>query len=266
LQGGLMEKEVKPRTWELPKKKKLCIVGCADSKDETPFANKDEFEFWGVNNLFLTMPGAWTRWFELHSITFDGQRWLRRGKAAFRGQSIDSYVEGLQKLDIPIYMQAPCEAISNAVIYPIQEVLERFGNYFTNTISYMICLGIMEGFEEIWIVGVDMAVDSEYHHQRPSCEYFIGVARGLGIKVYLSESCDLLKTRFLYALNEPQETAFDKKLTKMVGSMQMRMQKSINEYEMHKKKADQYIGAMSAVNEVKKAWSNTVQLWPGKGE
>lgn len=254
----------KPRKWELPKKDKLCIVGCADTKDEAPFDRKNEFEFWGVNNLHLNMPGPWTRWFELHSITNVGGKWLRRGQHDFRGQEISKYLDSIQALDIPVYMQNTCEIVPNAVIYPIREVIEKFGNYFTNTISYMICLGIMEGFKEIWILGVDMAVDTEYHHQRPSCEYFIGVARGLGINVYLPDACDLLKTRFLYALNEPQETMFNKKLLKMNNAMQKRMNNAINQSEHMRKKADQYIGAIAAVNEIKKAWSNTVDLWPGK--
>ena len=35
-------------------KDKVCIVGCSDSRGQAPFHLKDEFEFWGVNNLFLT--------------------------------------------------------------------------------------------------------------------------------------------------------------------------------------------------------------------
>jgi len=50
------EKGPAPREFKLPKKTKVAIVGCADSNKQVPFDRADEFEFWGVNNLYLTMP------------------------------------------------------------------------------------------------------------------------------------------------------------------------------------------------------------------
>jgi hypothetical protein len=140
-------------------KNKVCIVGCSQSKDEVPFNLKDEFEFWGVNNLFLTLPGPWTRWFEIHNFAFTDGKWLRRGGSDFRGQPVAQYLEGLQSLKCPVYMQASNPLVPNAAQYPLREVVESFGRYFTNTISWEIALAIKEGFEEIRIYGVDMAVD-----------------------------------------------------------------------------------------------------------
>lgn len=62
----------------------------------------------------------------------------------------------------------------------------------TSSIAYMQALAIAEGFEEIAIVGVDMAADSEYAAQKPCCEYLIGLAKGRGIKNWLPETCGLL--------------------------------------------------------------------------
>ena len=167
------------REFQIPKKPKLAIVGCADSKDEVNF-NAADFEFWGVNNLFTNTPGPWSRWFDLHTFSHNGKCWLRRGEDNFRKQPIEQYLQALQNLNIPVYMQAATPLVTNAVLYPINEILARFGNYFTNTISYMIAFAITQEFEEIHVLGVDMAVDTEYKWQRPSCEYFIGLARGLG--------------------------------------------------------------------------------------
>lgn len=54
--------------------------------------------------------------------------------------------------------------------------------------------------------GVDMAQDTvlhaEYREQRPSCEYFIGIAEGAGIKVVLPPGSDLLKSSHWYGFDE----------------------------------------------------------------
>lgn len=256
------------REFVLPKKSKVAVVGCADSKDEVVF-NDPDCEFWGVNNLHLTMPGPWSRWFDLHTFRFDGNRWLRRGDPDFRTQPIDKYLQSLQSLNIPVYMQAANPLVTNAVLYPINEILAKYGNYFTNTISYMIVMAMEEGFKEIQILGVDMAVDSEYKWQRPSCEYFIGLARGLGINVYLPESCDLLKTRYLYAFHEVREQQFNQKLAKMGKAMKMRRETAVNEMEKARKQADffqrqmyEYNGALAARDQIAIHWSNTVDMWP----
>jgi hypothetical protein len=260
------EQEAQPaRTFTLERKKRVAIVGCADSKTLAPWNNAKEWEFWGVNNLHLTIPKApWTRWFELHSFTYNEAtgKYARRGKEDFRGQPVGQYLASLQALNIPVYMQRPWPIITNAVQYPVQQILQSFGRYFTNTISWEIALAILEGFETIGIWGVDMAVSSplrsqnEYSHQRPSCEYFIGLARGRGIEVVIPDQCDLLKSRFLYCFEEIQETAFNKKLEDMERSMQQRQADAEQKMKSNEAKIHQYIGARSALQEVKKIWGN----------
>lgn len=250
--------------FKVEKRSKVAIVGCADSKIMTPFNEPNDWEFWGVNNLHLTLPAApWSRWFELHIISKNQMgKYFRRGKPDFRGQSVEQYLESLNNLKIPVYMQQQWPIIPNAAIYPAKEIFSKFGNYFTNTISYMIALAIMEGFKTIGIWGVDMAVSSvvrsqdEYSHQRPSCEYFIGLARGLGIEVIIPDQCDLLKTRFLYCYQEPQETAFNAKIKSMVQSMQQRQKEADNRMREQEIKVHQYTGAISYANEILKIWGN----------
>jgi len=251
------------KMFHLPKKKKVGIIGCAESKSMAPFAEHAEWEFWGVNNLNLTLKGPWSRWFELHSFAYDGINYLRRGKGDFRGQPVKQYMESLNSMNIPVYMQRPWDIVPNAVPFPLDNILKTFPRkYFTNTISWMIALALLEGFEEIGIWGVDMAVSSplrqqnEYSHQRPSCEYFIGIAEGKGIKVHLPDQCDLLKTRFLYCFEDVQETAFNKKLIDMKQSMQRRLNEADNKERISNKQKEQYIGAISAIQEIEKIWGN----------
>ena len=47
--------------------------------------------------------------------------------------------------------------------------------------------------------GIDLAQTSEYAWQRPSVEYWIGIARGAGIEVDIPECSDILKTGEMYA-------------------------------------------------------------------
>ena len=251
------------KVFNIQKREKVAIVGCAESKVHAPFDRPDEWEFWGVNNLHLTMPKApWTRWFEIHNIEFRDGVYYRRGKKDFRGQPVQLYLESINALGVPIYMQRPWDAVPNAVQYPLPVVIKEFGNYLTNTISIMLALAMLEGFKTIGIYGVDMAVSSalraqnEYSHQRPSCEYFIGIARGRGIEVVIPETCDLLKTRFVYGFQEPQESAFNHKLIEMDQAMAQRQAAAEQKLKLSEQQFQQYIGARSAIKEVAKIWGN----------
>jgi len=256
-----VQAEVKPEIIQEVKGSKLCICGCSESKVEAPF-NDETWEIWGMNNLYGYIP-RWTRWFEIHPIGFDGQHYTRRGQLDFRGLPVDKYLQAIGKMKCPVYLQKPYpEVMPNGVLYPLDLILNMFKRrYFTNSVSYMIALGIYEyivsgktKFKEMSIVGVDMAVDTEYFWQRPSCEYFVGIAEGLGIKVTMPDTCDLLKTRFLYGFEEHKSDAWKTKLNGMIQSMEQRKNKAIDEKMIAMKKEQQYIGAISAAKEIDKVW------------
>ena len=239
------------------KKKKVCIVGCSNTKELAPYHLADEVEFWGVNNLYLTLPDKpWTRWWEIHLITHEDGQWLRRGAPEFRGQPVEEYLKSLAKLPCPVYMQQSNPLVPNAIRYPLQKVIADMGNYFTNTISYQIALAIMEGFKEIMVYGVDMACDSEYGHQRPSCEMFLGVAMGRGIKVTLPPASDLLKTRFLYGFQEQQSLPWEEKIKNTRATIEKKRNIAIQQAEYAQKQVDQYTGAQLTLTEMDKAWKN----------
>jgi hypothetical protein len=238
------------------KKDTVCIVGCSDSKIMTPFDKADEYEFWGVNNLYLTMKGPWSRWFEIHSITKDGDKWLRRGEQIFRGQPIEKYLEGLGQLSCPVYMQEKNPLVPNSVVYPMQDVVEQFGTYFTNTISWEIALAIVEGFKEIKIFGIDMAVDTEYTTQRASCEFFLGIAFGRGIKIDVPPTSDLLKSRFLYGFQDVQERAWNTRVKLTLKSLEERRDKYEDEMKLNERKVYESNGAIAGIHEMLKTWKN----------
>jgi hypothetical protein len=172
----------------------------------------------------------------------------------FRGQKVGNYIESLNLLECPILMQKQWPEIPHSVAYPINEIIAKYGGYFTNTISYMIAYAIYLGAKEIGIWGVDMAVDSEYHHQRPSCEYFIGLAKGMGINVVIPAESDLCKVLFLYGFQEKEKIEWKKKLDLLAGNLEGQINNAQNQLTIHQKKMEQAIGARQAMAEVYKIW------------
>ncbi len=158
---------------------------------------KGDFECWGLNDLYrIRRDIHWTRWFEIHDFKMSKGTWLRRGSSEFRGMKVDSYLSDLGALNIPVYMKDFNPLVPNAVKYPIEEVVDEFGNYIGGTPCYMIAMAIKLGFEEIAMFGAKFT--GVYLFERPSVEYFLGIARGRGIKIYISPDTNLLSSSRVY--------------------------------------------------------------------
>ena len=187
-------------------------------------------------------------------------------------------------------MRKEFEEIPNSEAFPIEDVLEKFGYYFTSQIGWMIGLAILEGFKEIHIYGADLAMEDEYMHQRPNCEYLIGWARGAGITVYIPRGSDLLKAGKLYGFedNSPLEekTKHDiqhwnvkihnakeeimvsrDERNKLVGALdgridseekrieaERRIKESLNKERVLEGKMNQYTGMVSALSYIKRCY------------
>lgn len=202
---------------------KVAIVGYTAHRNLAPFAD-DSFEIWGLNDLYYELPiiaPDRMRWFQLHSWAGDqphDPNGVRRSPVDFQSgpphPRDPNHVLWLkeQAERIPVYLLEPRAEVPNARLFPLEQAFRHFSldgvkpnRYFTNTISYMLALAIMEGFTEIGIYGVDMMMGggagSEYGWQRPSCEYFVGVAQGRGITVHIPDESDLLKCAYPYGLS-----------------------------------------------------------------
>ncbi len=199
--------------------RKVAIVGFADSYALAPF-DDPSVEIHAINELhrYLT---RWDRWYELHSreaFEVKGNRdqeahvnWLRAQPGV--GQPGHK----------PIYMRELFADISAGVVLPLRELSDRFfvrfgqQPYFTSSIGYMLAMAIAEGRDEqfqpvnedavewIGLYGIDLASDTEYGEQRPNTEYFIGLARGLGIQVEIAEGSALLKADHLYGFEARED-------------------------------------------------------------
>ena len=236
---ALTAKKVAPK-----KKSRVHIVGFAPSWVETPW-NDLEAERWGLNSLHRVATGRpFDRWFQLHDLgqhhreDYEHINWLKQAN-----MPIYMFAEHLDGWDIP-----------TVVPYPREEILKFFAPYayFTNSISWMLGLAIMEGFKEVGIYGVDMSQTQEYKDQRPSCEYLIGWAQGLGIKVYVPNTADLLKSTHLYGAQEADP--FIDKLEARVQMLTQQKSQHDQQAQQHRDAALQLAGAIEDAKWLRTTW------------
>jgi len=190
--------------------KKLCIVGTYEpTLKDVPF-DDDSYEIWGMSSLVKRPNFAkrLDRAFEFHPERYWGQLNVKLM---------------LREFDGPVYMQEHNEEIPNSVRYPYEEVREKFyipamgGNlYVTNSITWIILLGLHEGFKDFTILGVKMGSEIEYSSQKPSCSWALGILQGLSIaggghKLTLPNDTELLRCQYEYGYQEPSRLLLELK-------------------------------------------------------
>lgn len=240
-------------TTQLAEGRKIAILGKAPSSiGQAPF-NDPDWEIWILNTSgYNKEVPRWDRQFELHPI-----EWTK-------APGYGGYYQWLREQKKPVYVREATPDIPSHVVYPRKEVQERFGqnlyrpegpmgslDYFTNSISWMIALALYEGCGEIGLYGIDMAqhavgVKSEYAHQRPSCELFIGIALGMGVKVTIPATSDMLKTAHLYAFDVPN--AYFQKLNAREKELKARIAGLEQAAENAQKEALYLSGALEDIN------------------
>ena len=253
-------------------KKRLAIVGFAPTRTQAP-CDDPTWEVWALNDLKLPRE---TRHWDIHNLdNIDTDYRAGRLSNEQRKSNIPEAVlseigiAGLAKRTTPVYMQDKFECVPTSVKLPFKEMLDTFkargltgARYFTNSISYMLAYAIFEGmvvghqWDEIHIYGVDMAVGDEYVAQRPSCEYWIGIAEGMGIKMYIPDASDLNKTAFLYAYEENAQKAYEGKMKQIQKDAMERM----NLYQQQMTEISRLIhhceAQIGTITDLTRVWSN----------
>jgi hypothetical protein len=246
------------------KVKKVAIVGTAMSYKQAPF-DDPSWEIWGLNDHWNMLPRA-TRWFESQDEGHCSVTPCTNGTGLMR---MDWY----RKAPIPVYMPDHYDDAPMTIRYPLEEIqdficdLDPMGkNYFTNTVSFMIALAIYEQFDVIHLYGVDMAVGSEYAAQRPSCEFWIGIAKGRGIKLYIPQQSDLLKLLVMYGMQKDRSKnekadAFVQKIKDRREYQQQQLQKIGEEIKKRQDEIQrlsatkfQYDGSLADIDQTLKVW------------
>lgn len=229
------------------------IVGFAASWADTPWGEPDA-ENWGMNALHKLAPDKpFHRWYQLHDIE------------THHTADRDEHVGWLANCGIPVYMW-PEHAdkwrptIPTAVPFPRLAITDHFGRYFTNTVSWMIAHAIWEGRSKIGVYGVDMAQQTEYESQRPSCEYFLGWAAGSGVEVVIPPTSDLLKAPYLYGAEDgnPLRVKMESRLKELQGrqsEVQGQIQNLQNQMAQAQAALNQIAGAVEDTQYYLRAWT-----------
>lgn len=214
-------------------KNTVALVGFAKtSRDATPWDDEDT-EIWGLNEAGIQdWFKRWTRWFQIHP------------EDNFSRKDNHNDPNHLQWLEnargFPIYMQKHFDNIPESVELPLDDIIERYGNYLTSSLAYMLTLAMLEGFERIELYGFELGTRTEYHYQKANAEYLIGLARGLGFEIYIPPVSSMCKGK-MYGY-EDMTVVFRQKLENRLNAI----------IESHKESQDKAMTELGALEMVKK--------------
>lgn len=190
--------------------RKIALIGKAPSSVGLAPYGDPAWEVWILNTLgHQNEVPRWDRQFELHDLELT------------KHKDYGDYYPWLTRQTRPVFLRdEPPQEFTNGVRFPLGNILEHFKHlagrtYLTNTVSLMLTLAIYEHengqtISDIGLWGIDMAqhalrgaghvgwFTSEYARQRPSVEYWIGIAEGKGINVTIPAQSDILKAACIY--------------------------------------------------------------------
>lgn len=151
---------------------KVILLGKGDGWKEAP-TDLEDTEIWGVNNSILA--GEVDLVFQIHDLVTPDPMYLKKRHEA---------VEKANENKVRIVLSAEIEGIDNYEILPLEEMIEEYGSdYFSSSVSYMISYALYKGVTQLDLYGVNMVMNSEYVMEKGSVEYWIGYARGKGMKI-----------------------------------------------------------------------------------
>lgn len=183
-------------------KKKVCLVGYAETSRDQAWYDDPECEIWGVNMLYRFIPRA-DRWFQIHHDWNDSRKWPLSEAG---GSPIDVH-QWMRESEIPIYMTQVEPDIPMSVKYPLEDVASGGPQYLTSSIAMMFALALHEGFQTIGLYGIEFVHGTEYEAQKPCLEYWMGRALERGVDVHKPEGCAILHQPHLYGYQDAPDTA-----------------------------------------------------------
>ena len=208
----------------IPKRKKVALVGFASNTLHLVPWSDPEFEIWSMNQGYMHCLRRTDRHFEMH---------MPEATADVRDPD---YLKWLGSCPIPVYMIQHYDHIPNSIRYPIEDAIHFAGrDYFTSSIAFMMALAGLEGFTEIHLYGINLAIGDEYFYEKPCAEWWIGKLEGLGLKVYVPSASSLLKQfrRYGYSID-----------ARPAQSWKVLLQGRVNEYA---KKKDELLSNLHVV-------------------
>lgn len=236
MKGAKSKKNMEENTFS-EKRTKVAILGTVPHKLMAPF-NDLSFDIWAIAHACLGDPlPRVDRIFEIHKED-EWRKWLSDG--AWQRHP-----------NVPVYMQKVFPDVPNSLPFPYDDLVAKFKIFddraevnFTNSISEMIAMAIDEGYKEIHVYGVNMSHHTEYGTQKPSCEYYLGLAKGMGIKIYVPPVSDLMKTNFIYGRDEEEQAAMVAKVEDRLNFLNQQYNSYMAQRQQIESAIQQHVGAI----------------------
>jgi hypothetical protein len=190
----------------LAERRKLILVGKGDGWKNAP--KHGDFETWGVNDSILTIKADMV--FDMHQLDERYKSDIEEGLTAqdlIKCNADSSYQTSMNtkiglartvakctELNIPLMTLKHYDFAPTSIAYPLEEVVRELrSDNFTNGIDYMLAYAIYTGvFTDIDLYGINMAMGSEYEWEKPGCDFWLGMAKGRGIRVAVKSNVTLL--------------------------------------------------------------------------
>lgn len=131
--------------------------------------------------------------------------------------------------DMPASVRYPLEYLVETLIKHVQRGDGEVIRYFTSSFDYLIALALAYEPRRLEIVGYDMSSQTEYYYQREGAAFWMGVAAGRGVEVWIPKTCPMLRGR-LYAYEGTQAITYDR-LNELIEKMRPAMDRCEQEYE-----------------------------------
>ena len=221
---------------------KIAIVGTAStSSGEAPW--KDEsWKIWSLGGNSVAAP-RYDRWFELHTVD------VLKAANAWDEKRVKFLKEAGDKL----FVGHDCtkSVLPNAQYFPWVEVVSKFGRYLTSSIAEMIAFAILHNPAEIGCWGIDMVCPDEYAHQRSCCEYLLGIATGMGIKVTVAKESPLLRGTRIYGL---EDSGFSREIIERKAELVAQMAEDRQKLRKLQEDMVHQQGVLSVLNDLETRW------------
>jgi hypothetical protein len=139
------------------------------------------------------------------SADFDGEIWTTASVAKILPR-VDRVFEVHQEYDAkringygcPVMMDGKHSDILQCEDLGIGGMVKQFGPMFQFSYDYMAAYAFQHDYMDITTYGIDLATDEEYTRKRLSFYYWVGMLRGKGATVTISQGSAIFGRRWVY--------------------------------------------------------------------
>lgn len=195
--------------------RQIAIVGGGKSWIRAPFSDPS-WEVWSHASCFEGMGSRRVdRWYDVHrpEVRASEKSWSQRYRAWLTSPETEGRTAPIYLLDgftpaKPGVATVENHEIPNHREIPWREIQAWLATrgateqeYVTSTGAWMLRHALWEAPDVIGIWGIDYEEHGEYLVQRPCMEYWIGFARAMGIKVYVTPTSPLARDAHVYGFD-----------------------------------------------------------------